>query len=104
MYKPENLLTGQPATLAREFIFLLWISIIFPDNLNENLFYTITVNDKTPWTTISYNVYNTIELWWLIVLINKISNPVLPSSKTTLKILKPEYIRSVLSQINDQLK
>ena len=51
-------------------------SVYFPKNLPANTFYTIEINKRLPWTAISYNEYRTIDLWWLIVLVNNIYNPI----------------------------
>lgn len=84
------------------FFYNILKKISFPDNLNENIFYYITVNERMPWTTISYNAYGTIELWWLIMLVNKLTNPI-NVPKGNIKILKQEYVRPVISQIQSQL-
>mgnify|MGYP003341150622 CR=1 FL=1 len=76
--------------------------VSFPTNLSENIFYTITVNERVPWTTISYNAYGTIELWWLIMLVNNLTNPV-SVPRGTIKILKMDYVRPVISEIQSQL-
>jgi hypothetical protein len=57
-------------------------------------------NGEQPLTTISYRVYNTIDLWWLIVSLNQL-NPVqnVPAG-TALAFIKPEYIDNVLQIVN----
>jgi len=60
----------------------------------------LQVKKRAPWTTISFNVYKSIELWWLICIVNKIRNPVLiPAQGTYIKIVKPEYVKQVLDDI-----
>ena len=49
-----------------QYFYNLLQSIYLPENLNEDFIYYQLVNDKIPWTIISYNAYKTIELWWLI--------------------------------------
>ena len=79
-------------------------------NLNDaaSETYTVTkVRFETPWTTISYRAYGTTDLWWLIYLENKESfnNPVdLVPGGTTLKIIKHLYLRSVIDEIESELK
>lgn len=80
-------------------------SVYFPKNLPANTFYTIEINKRLPWTAISYNEYRTIDLWWLIVLVNNIYNPIFyPSPGSTLKIIKPEYIKLIFDEITKQIK
>ena len=80
-------------------------SIFLPDKLDKRALFYITVQQQQPWTTISYNVYKTIELWWLILLTNKIYNPFeLPSVGTVIAVIKPEYIPDILKEINAKLQ
>ena len=79
-------------------------------NLSDAASETYTVSKlrfETPWTTISYRAYGTTDLWWLIYLSNKdvVSNPVdLVPGGTTLKIIKHLYLRSVIDEIESELK
>jgi len=87
------------------FYYNLVNSVYFPENIPPSIYYTITLNKRLPWTAISYNEYRTIDLWWLIVLANKIFNPVYyPNPGSTLKIIKPEYVKIILSDIMSQIK
>lgn len=79
-------------------------SIQFPDNLDNNLFTSLIISRETSWTVISYNAYGTIDLWWLIVLTNNIQNPLIMPVNTTLKILQPQYVSTVLNQLNQLLQ
>lgn len=84
---------------------LLTSSINFEGDFDPNTYYVITITKKLPWTIISYNEYRNINLWWLILAVNKISNPVKhPVPGTRLKILYPNYVRQVIDIINQKLK
>lgn len=76
-------------------------TVNIPEQLDTNTYINYTVPmDNMPWTLISYRVYNTIDLWWLICSTNKISNPTnFPKAGTILKILTPEYVASILQAI-----
>jgi hypothetical protein len=79
-------------------------SIYMPKVLPNNAYYTITLQRSLPWTVISYNEYKTTDLWWLIVLTNGIINPVMmPGAGTVLKIIRQEYIPTILDNIKLQL-
>jgi len=79
-------------------------TISLPSDIDSNTYYTINYNSKTPWTVISYNAYGTTDLWWLIIIVNQITNPIkVPSNLTKLKIIKPEYVRSIIMEIQAQL-
>lgn len=80
-------------------------SIVFPENIDKTKVSFITVKQKQAWTTISYNVYGTIELWWLICLLNKIDNPIKqPEPGTVLKVLNYDALNDVLVEIQGQIK
>tara|TARA_E500000318_G_C3533898_1_gene201751 strand:- start:771 stop:1133 length:363 start_codon:yes stop_codon:yes gene_type:complete len=78
--------------------------ISVPDNLDPRLFLNITLPQGLPLTTLSYNAYGTIDLWWLILLVNNITNPIkdLPIGKK-IKLVKPQFIEQVLDTIESQL-
>lgn len=86
------------------FYYNLLNTVYFPKKIPPAFFYVITLNRLLPWTSISYNEYQTMNLWWLICLVNQIDNPVkYPVPGTQLKIIKTEYIRQILDDIRTQL-
>jgi hypothetical protein len=76
-------------------------TVALPDDLDPSIYYDYVVPGPfVPWTTLSYKVYGTIKLWWVICLSNKIIDPTsFPTSGATLKIIKPENVREILSAI-----
>lgn len=77
---------------------------ILPDDVDESIFDYYLVESVLPLTTLSYNIYNNIQLWWLIMLVNKIQNPVLNiESGSVIKIVKPEYLNEFLTSIKEKL-
>ena len=79
-------------------------SVYIPKVLPVEVYYTITLQKSLPWTVISYNEYGTVNLWWLIVLTNGVINPVnMPGAGTILKIIKSEYVPTILDNIKLQL-
>jgi hypothetical protein len=78
-------------------------NIAFPDNLPEGYFtyYTITYSDT--WPYISYKLYNTPNLWWIILPFNNIIDPTRPLEPgTRIKALNLSYVKSILSQIQTE--
>ena len=74
--------------------------ITIPDTASDDVYEFYEVDSLLPLTTLSYNIYGTIHLWWLIVLVNKIKNPVmLISPGSILKILKEDYINNVINKL-----
>lgn len=77
----------------------------FPENISPEFFEWVEINVPMAWTIVSYKEYGTILLWWLICATNKIQNPTsLPPAGTIIKVIKPQYVRTVLDQIKNQLK
>ena len=71
------------------------------ENIDPKVFKYIQVNRRLPWTTISYQEYKTQYLWWLILLTNNIINPIiLPKIGDVLRIVRPEYIKEITTQVN----
>ena len=71
------------------------------DNLAPSNFSFYTVKNEDQWTTISYNFYETVELWWLICKINNIIDPVANSPKEgqVLKIINKDLVNGILQKI-----
>jgi len=77
-------------------------NIKFPYNIDSQLYYIKVLQARTPYTTISYQEYGTQDLWWLIVLSNKINNPIsVPLPGTNLIIIKRKYIKNILDSIKN---
>lgn len=74
--------------------------ITIPDTTSNDVYELYKVDKLLPLTTLSYNIYGTIHLWWLILLANKIKNPVmLIEPGSVLKILKEDYINDVINKL-----
>lgn len=79
-------------------------SIVFPQNLDPSLYNLAVYDAPLHWPILSYKLYQTIYLWWMITEVNNIRNPfILPEIGTTLRYIKPEYVQFVLGQIKGQL-
>jgi nucleoid-associated protein YgaU len=75
-------------------------TISLPDNLPKGYYKEYNVVYGDTWPLISYKNYDTPNLWWLILMANKINNPtVQPQAGQKIDILNNNVARSVLSQI-----
>lgn len=100
----ENIFQVYQDETSRYFYNILQ-TINIPTNLPRGYYndYDIKYNDT--WPLISYRAYETPNLWWIIVAANNILNPVIrPEEGTTIKILKPAVVRTILSEIENQLR
>lgn len=92
-------------TDQKQYYYNLLQSIYLPNNIDDTTVYFMHVQENMPWTTVSFKAYGNIELWWLIMLVNKIYNPLQPAKAgTVLKIIKLEYVSSILQEISNALK
>ena len=73
--------------------------IIFPENISDDVVDTIRLQSDTPWTTLSYQLYGTINLWWSVYLLNKPDYIFKAKAATEYKYIKPGAIGAVLQQI-----
>lgn len=77
--------------------------VMIPDNLDDSVYNTIAISCNTAWTTLSYRLYGTMDLWWLIFIVNRPKDIFLARSGETYKYIKPSYIDAVLSNIEQQI-
>ena len=73
--------------------------VIFPDDISDEIVDTITLQNDVPWTTLSYQLYGTINLWWTVYLLNKPDYIFMAKAATEYKYIKPGAIKTVLQQI-----
>ena len=77
--------------------------IINMSSLNNNSFYELYEVDNNDWLdNISYKFYNTSQLWWVIAIVNNITNPfeeLYPGK--VLRILKNSYIYNILKEVRN---
>jgi ABC-type nitrate/sulfonate/bicarbonate transport system permease component len=52
-----------------------------------------------PLTTISYKLYNTIHLWWLIAAMNNLNPINVPTPGTVFIVIRREYLQNILQAI-----
>jgi len=75
------------------------------DNIDNKYIYLHRVNRSAPYTSLSYQLYGNIDLWWLICVINNIDNPIeFIEPGTLLKIIKKQYVSVVIDAIRQQLQ
>jgi len=73
--------------------------VIFPDNLDSDLIDEVVVHGDKPWTMLSFELYDTIDLWWTVYLLNKPDYIFMAKAGTTYKYIKPGVMANVLQQL-----
>jgi hypothetical protein len=105
MYRYENFFNiyDDEETSVRYYNLLRNINIFPAENSQLEGEYSIDYNDT--WVSISYNIYATMELWWLLCSYNQIINPIkMPEPGTKIKYLKADYVYIILNEIKRQIK
>lgn len=73
--------------------------VVFPDNISDEYVDEIILQNDKPWTTLSYELYGTIDLWWTVYLLNKPDYIFKAQAATAYKYIKPGAMGGVLQQI-----
>ena len=72
--------------------------IVFPEDKTLDIYESIYVTADTPWTILSYQLYDTIEYWWILCSINP-SSVFYAKEGETVYFIKPEYLNTILENI-----
>lgn len=110
----DNLDSGRFENIFRVFLksekyfynILRTINIDLSD-ADPNTYSVSSLKVESSWTNISYRTYGTTDLWWVIYITNKdkFNNPVqLVPGGTELRIVKTTFLRSIVDEINQELK
>lgn len=75
--------------------------IALPTQIDSSLLDAVQVDKKTAWTTLSYILYGTIYLWYVLYILNKTKNIFFVSAGETITYIKPEFINTVINTINE---
>jgi hypothetical protein len=75
------------------------------NDIDPVYFITYNIDVEIPWVVLSYKIYGTLNLWWLLCLVNNIQDATKnPELGTKIKAVKPQYVNSIIGQINTQLR
>ena len=91
--KPENVY----------YYYNLLNKIILPEQLSTVATTTFTVTTKTPWTLLSYKLYGSQFLWWLVFILNNPKNIFYAEPDVEYRCILPGYVSYVLNNIQTQL-
>ncbi len=83
------------------YIYNILSKIEFPDNIQSDILGVYTAKANEPLTTSSYNIYDDIDSWWLLYLLNKplIGTAFFVSGGTQLQYILPEFRDLVYNSI-----
>lgn len=78
--------------------------VSIPNNLDESIYERYIVDAEMPLTTLSFKLYRTQHLWWLIMAVNNIKNPVkLIKPGSVIRIIKIDYLDNIFNSIKQKI-
>lgn len=78
--------------------------ISIPSDLDSNVYQLYEVDAQIALTTLSHKLYGSQHLWWLIMVLNNLRNPVkLIESGSVIKIIKPEYLDLIFDSLQNKI-
>lgn len=82
------------------------INILTNTNDIDPTYFTVyNIDIDIPWVILSYRIYGSLNLWWLLCLVNNIQDATKnPELGTKIKAIKPQYVNAIIGQINSQLR
>jgi hypothetical protein len=84
------------------YFYNLLSKVNFPADLDPSTYEEYLSVTHDTWHYISYKLYGTIELWWLVCAVNQIDNPLeLPIPGTRIKALKGNVVSEVIRTISE---
>jgi hypothetical protein len=78
-------------------------TVNFPSDISSDVYDIYVIEPKDTWPLISWKMYNSIFLWWVICSVNNIINPLnMPTPGTEIKIVKTRYLQTILNNIRTE--
>ena len=75
-------------------------TVVFPQNLPQNLFTSYTTKYGDTWPFISHKTLNNPNIWWIILMANNLQNPLEPIPPgVTIKIPINSVVQEVIGQM-----
>jgi len=104
-YKYENIFKVFQTETNKYYYYNITRTVrVATEDLDKTFYYKHKVNRSISYTALSYSIYGTIDLWWLICIINSIDDPVsFITPGTEIKLIKPKQVRNIIDTIKKQL-
>lgn len=72
------------------------------NNVDGTYIQYIFIDSRMPLTTISYRLFGTMHLWWLIAAMNDLNPVEIPVAGTVIAVPEKQYIQNILNTIQQQ--
>lgn len=73
--------------------------VVFPEDKSLDIYKTILISEDTPWTVLSYQIYKTIDYWWILCSLNK-ENKFYAPEGSRIYYIDNNYIKDIIGEIN----
>jgi hypothetical protein len=104
LYRYENIFRLYKEPKNGYFYYNILKKIKIPDDINEQIFDFVKLPQGMPLTTLSFRIYGTTYLWWLILVVNNVTNPMSIPAGERIRFVKKAFIKTVLENIKQQLQ
>lgn len=74
-------------------------NITFPSDESLDFYKWKYISEDTPWTVLSYEIYGTIDYWWILSSINEKYIFYVPEG-SEIKFIPKSYIKDIIEKIN----
>tara|TARA_R100001163_G_C5008872_1_gene155475 strand:+ start:202 stop:561 length:360 start_codon:yes stop_codon:yes gene_type:complete len=103
-YRYENIFKLYQTGEKDFYYYNLIKKIVLEGDIDEVFFDYVVIPRRMPLTSLSFDIYGTMVLWWSILVVNKIDNPMkgLPSGEK-IRYIKPGLIPTFVQNIKSQL-
>lgn len=77
--------------------------IILPKQINSNFLEKLTVPAAITWPTLSYKIYGTIFLWYLLYILNVKDGEISFTTKANDEIvyIQPQFLNAIVQKLNE---
>lgn len=83
------------------YYFNLLNKIKIPKDINDFYYNVYSAKVGDTWTSIAFNEYGDVKLWWIICLANNIINPIdMPIQGKNYKLFKRDIVDKILKELN----
>lgn len=90
-------------TEDQKYFYNILNSIVLPEKLDESVIDKIKLSKRIPWTTLSFQLYGTQFLWWLIFILNRPKNIFYADPGIEYKYIRSSNVPTILNNIEAQL-
>lgn len=78
--------------------------IVFPEDTSLIIYDTMYIDTDTPWTILSWKIYGSIDLWWILCSLNRDNSYFYAKQGTTVRFIREQFIDEVMKQLRMEVQ